>query len=88
MHEVIYGLSGMTAFLCAYLLLRGYRKRRNALLLWSGVFFAIQTFNNVLLVVDKTIFPRNDLAVVRHAVALVAVIVLLYGLIMQNETGE
>jgi hypothetical protein len=87
MPELIYGLCAITAFLCAWLLLKAYRTKGNILLFWSGLFFVIQTLNNFFLVVDKVIFPQIDLGVFRHGVAFIAIVVLLYGMITTVE-GE
>jgi len=51
------------------------------LLFWSGLAFAGLTLNNLLLLLDKLVFIEVDLSTLRHVVALVAMIVLLYGLI-------
>ncbi len=85
MPEVIYGLCAITAFLCAWLLLTAYRKNRTALLFWSGLFFVIQAVNNLLLILDKIVFPSVNLSVVRLTIALFAIVLLLYGLIMRAE---
>jgi hypothetical protein len=83
--EAIYSLCALTALLCAWLLLRAYWGRGNILLFWSGLFFVIQTWNNVLLVIDKVVFPHIDMSIIRHGIALAAIVVLLYGLIMRTE---
>jgi len=80
MAGVIYGLCALTALLCAWLLLQAYRRSRYKLLLWSGLCFAGLTLNNILLIVDKLVVTY-DLAIWRSATALVALMVLLYGLI-------
>lgn len=85
MATVIYALCAGTAFLCAWLLLRTYKGGTNRLLFWSGIFFSIQVFNNVFLVVDKLVIPYMDLTIWRLTIALVAIILLLYGLIMRTE---
>jgi hypothetical protein len=82
MSGVIYGLCALAAMLCAFLLLQGYRRGGYKLLLWSGICFAVLTINNVLLVIDKVVVPyAYDLSVWRSATALIAMMVLLYGLI-------
>jgi hypothetical protein len=43
------------------------------------------TLNNLLLVLDKIVFPQVDLAIWRSAVALVAMSILLYGLVWDTE---
>jgi hypothetical protein len=85
MATLIYGLCALTAFLCAYLLLHAYARSRYRLLLWSGLCFAGLTLNNVLLVLDKIMFPLEDLSLWRAVVALIAMAVLLYGLIWDVE---
>jgi hypothetical protein len=85
MAAIIYSLCALTAGVCAYLLLRSYRSGRYRLLLWSGLCFVGLTLNNLLLVLDKVIFPLADLSVARTAVALLAMTVLLYGLIWDTE---
>jgi hypothetical protein len=83
---IIYALCALTALLCATLLLRTYvRGGGYRLLLWSGLCFAGLTLNNLLLVLDKVVFPHTDLSVWRSAVALVAMCILLYGLVWDAE---
>ena len=81
MAGVIYGLCALTALLCAWLLLQAYRRSRYKLLLWSGLCFAVLTLNNILLIVDKLVVPFYDLSIWRSTTALIALMVLLYGLI-------
>jgi hypothetical protein len=85
MAAVIYLLCALTALLCAVLLLLAYARSRYRLLLWSGLCFAGLTLNNLLLVVDKLVLPSSDLADWRSMVALLAMIVLLYGLIFDAD---
>jgi hypothetical protein len=84
MAAAIYTLSALTALACTYLLLRAYFRGRYRLLLWSGICFAGLTLNNVLLVLDKLVFPLVDLSVWRTTVALLSMAVLLYGLIWED----
>lgn len=85
MASIIYLLCAVAAFLCAYLLLRAYRRGRYRLLLWSGLCFAGLTVNNLILVLDKLVLTDMDLSTWRTLVALVAMAVLLYGLIWEAE---
>jgi hypothetical protein len=82
---VIYSLCALTALLCAWLLLHAYRRTRYRLLLWSGLCFAGLTANNMLLVLDKSVFPKVDLSLWRLGAALLGMMVLLYGLIWDAE---
>ena len=85
MAALVYSLCALTALLCAYLLLQAYRRSGYRLLLWSGLCFIGLTLNNLLLVLDKLIFPEADLSIWRTSVALAAMTVLLYGLIWDSE---
>lgn len=81
MAPVIYGLCALVALMCAILLVRAWRVSRYRLLFWSALCFAALTANNVLLFLDKIIFPAVDLSLARTLTALVGMSVLLYGLI-------
>jgi hypothetical protein len=85
MAGLIYGLCALTALLCAWLLLQSYRRTGYRLLLWSGLCFTGMTLNNLLLVVDKLLFPGNDLSALRLLTSLAAMTVLLYGLVWDAE---
>lgn len=86
MSAIIYSLCALTALGCAFLLLRGYRRSRYRLLLWSGLCFAGLTVNNLLLVIDKVAYPEGDLSMARTLVALGSMIVLLFGLIWDSDS--
>jgi hypothetical protein len=84
---VIYTLCALTAALAAALLLRSFVRSRHRLLLWSGLCFVGLTLNNVLLVVDRIILPTQvDLGVARLLTALGAVLLLVVGLVMEQDT--
>jgi hypothetical protein len=85
MAALIYGLCALTALMCSYLLFQAYARGNYRLLLWSGLCFAGLTFNNLLLVLDKLVFVDIDLSLARTVTALVAMMVLLYGLIWDAE---
>ena len=85
MAQLIFALCALTAFSCAWLLLRGYWRNRSQLLLWSGLCFVGLTLNNVLLIVDRLVFPQFDLLTWRLSAALVAVLLLLYGLVQGHD---
>ena len=82
---LIYLLCALTSLLCAGLLLRGYRRSRARLLLWSTVCFAGLFLNNALLVIDVRVAPDIDLSVWRSLPALLGVAALLYGLIWESD---
>lgn len=86
MAPVIYALCALTSMLCTWLLFRGYRRNGYRLLLWSGLCFAGLSINNLLLILDRLVFPTAiNLATWRLVAALVALLPLLYGLIWEDE---
>lgn len=85
MAPVIYALCALTSLTCAWLLLRAYLRQRHRLLFWSGLCFVGLTVNNVLLVLDRIVFPDVDLSTWRLAAALLALLLLLFGLIWESE---
>lgn len=83
MANLVYALCAITSLACAVLLLRGYRRSRARLLLWSGLCFAGLFVNNALLVVDARIV--FDLSVVRSLPAVLGIMALLYGLVWESD---
>jgi hypothetical protein len=81
----IYSLCTLTSLACAWLLLASYRRTGHRLLFWSGASFVAMTVNNLFLVLDKVVFPDVDLLPVRLVSALVAMLLLIYGLIYEKE---
>jgi hypothetical protein len=82
---LVYVLCALTSLACAVLLLRGWRRSRLRLLLWSGLCFVGLAANNVLLVVDLRMAPEADLSFVRTLPALAGVALLLYGFIWDAD---
>lgn len=85
MDKLIFALCALTSAACAALLLRGWLRTRFALLLWSGLCFVGLATNNVLLVLDKLVFPTVDLSLWRLLAALVGTLLLLAGLILERD---
>ena len=85
MAGVIYTLCALTSLGCACLLLRSYFRTKSRLLLWSGLCFVGIAVSNVLLVLDRLVFPDADLSIVRLVAALAGMMLLLYGLIWEAE---
>jgi hypothetical protein len=86
MAPVIYTLCALTSLACFVLLWRGWRAGGNRLLFWSALCFAGLTVNNLLLIVDKVFLPTQvDLQIARLASAFVAVSLLLFGLVWEEE---
>lgn len=78
----VYLLCFLTSTACAALLARGFRRSGARVLLWSALCFFLLALNNLTLVFDLLIFPELvDLRVLRHAFAVGAIAVLLFGFI-------
>lgn len=86
MSAVIYSLCALTSVTCMVLLWRSWRASGARLLFWSALCFAALSVNNVLLVLDRVVFPVEvDLGTWRLAWALIAVLLLLFGLIWEED---
>ena len=91
LENAVYILCAATSLLCAVLLWRGYARTRARLLLWSSLCFIALFLNNVLLFLDKVVWPdRTEVAGVefplfRAVFAFVGVAVLVFGLIWDSE---
>ena len=82
---VVYFLCFATSTLCAYLLMSAFNRRREKLLLWSGLCFCLLGLNNLLVFVDIVLLPDIDLTLWRLLTALAAVAILLYGFVWEIE---
>jgi len=85
MGALIYSLCAFTCLAAFVLLLRSWRATRFRLLFWSALCFAGLTLNNTLLVADKLFLPDIDLTTWRLVTALIAVLLLVFGLIWEEE---
>lgn len=86
MAAVVYFLCALTSLTCFVLLFRAWRGSGARLLFWSAMCFAGMTINNTLLVLDKVVFPTQvDLSTWRLVMALLAVLLLLFGLVWEEE---
>ena len=86
MAPAIYLLCALTSLACFVLLFRSWRRTHVALLFWSALCFAGLSVNNILLVVDKLVLPDDvSLLHLRLAAALVAVLLLLFGLVWEDR---
>jgi hypothetical protein len=83
--QLIYVLCTLTSLACAWTLFASYRRTRHRLLFWSGSCFAVMTLSNLLLLLDELVFPATDLLPYRLVTALLALVLLLYGLIYEKE---
>ena len=86
MAALVYLLCALTSLACFVLLLRGWRTSGHRLLFWSALCFAGMTINNTLLVLDKVVYPTEiDLSTWRLVAALAAVLLLVFGLVWEEE---
>jgi hypothetical protein len=85
MAEVIYALCALTALACAVLLLLAARRTRSRMLFWSGLCFVGLALTNGLVVVDEMSGRPSALWTARLLLALGSVVVLLYGLIVEER---
>ena len=86
MAALIYSLCALTSVMCFVLLWRSWRESGARLLFWSALCFAALSVNNVLLVLDRVVFPvEHDLNMARLVTALVAVLLLLFGLVWEED---
>jgi len=82
---VVYALCAGAALLCTVLLLRAYYRTGTRLLLWSTICFACLTLNNLLVILDRVVFPDVDLFLLRNLAALAGIAALLFGLIWEDR---
>ena len=81
----IYLLCLLTSAVCAWLLMRAWRRTRTTLLLWTAWCFVLLAVNNLLLVADLVILTEIDLAIPRQLATVAALGVLLVGFIRETE---
>jgi hypothetical protein len=82
--NLVYILCAATSTICAILLIRGYRRSRARLLLWSAACFIGLALNNVLLVVDLRTGAALDLSIWRLVPAVVGAGALLCALVWET----
>ena len=82
---IVYFLCFLGSTLCFYLLLSGFRRQRERLLLWSSLCFGLLALNNLLVFTDIIVLPDANLLPFRSLTALAAVALLLYGFIWEIE---
>jgi len=83
--EAVYGLCLLTCVVCAGLLVRQWLRARQPLLMWSALCFVLLALNNLMVVLDMVVLPEHDLTLARHATALSAVAVLIWGFIWEVD---
>ena len=81
----VYTLCFLTSSACAFLLARNYFRTRARLLLWSGLCFFFLALNNLAVIIDLLVIPEVSFSLVRVSLSLIAVSLLLFGLIWDQE---
>lgn len=83
--ELAYLAGALTSVLCALLLIRTYLATRTSLLLWSSLCFVGLALNHILLFADMFLVPTVNLELWRSGTALIAMLLLLFGLIWESK---
>jgi len=85
MGPAVYILGTLVTLSCAILLHRAYMVGRRRLLLWSAVCFYLLALSNLLVFVDLVVLPNVNLYRWRLATAALAMLILIYGLILEGD---
>ena len=85
MAELIYGLCTLLSTAIAVMLWRQHRRSPSRMIYWTALCFSGLALSNLLLVLDKLVFPELDLRLLRHSVSLVSIGLLLFGLVYEDE---
>ena len=85
MRSAVYILNFVTLAACAVLLLRGYWRGKQRLLLWSGLCFVGLAVSNALVFVDLVMLPSVDLYVFRLGVGTISMVMLVWALIWEGR---
>jgi cytochrome b subunit of formate dehydrogenase len=82
---LVYSLCFATSALCAYLLGRSFFRSRSRLLFWSAVCFALLALVNGVVILDMEILPQIDFRPFRLWLTLIAISMLLFGFIWDED---
>lgn len=85
MAELIYGLCTLLSLAIAAMLWRQQRRAPTRMIYWTALCFSGLALSNLVLVLDKLVFPELDLRVLRHSISLVSIGLLLFGLVYEDE---
>jgi hypothetical protein len=85
MAELIYGLCTILSLAIAVMLWRQHRRSPSRMIYWTALCFTGLALSNLVLVVDKLVFPDIDLRVLRHSISLLSIGLLLFGLVYEDE---
>jgi hypothetical protein len=82
---LIYLLCALMSLGIAVMLWRAFARTHSRLLYWSALCFSGLSLNNLLLVLDKLVLSEADLSGFRQAIALISLVVLVFGLVYEDE---
>jgi len=85
MAELIYGLCTILSLAIAVMLWRQHRRMPTRMIYWTALCFSGLALSNLVLVLDKLVFPDLDLRVLRHSISLLSIGLLLFGLVYEDE---
>jgi len=81
----VYLLCFLTSSICAFLLGRAWWRTRARILLWSALCFIFLAANNCVVIFDMVVYPEVDFRLVRSVLALLAISILLYGFVWDQQ---
>jgi len=84
--SLVYLLCFATSALCAVLLGRSFRRVKARMLFWGSICFALLALVHFIVVLDMIVFPEVELRPYRLWLTLVAVMVLLFGFIWDEDS--
>lgn len=84
MAAVVYTLCFLTSSLCAFLLFQSYRRTKVRLLFWSTAGFVGLALSNLLLIMDRIVFPDVEMSVARLLPAAIGLALMTYGFVMEE----
>jgi hypothetical protein len=85
MQDLVYVLCALTNIVCATLLLRSYFRFRVKLVFWGAIFFICFALSNIVLFIDLVLLPTFDLSLYRHALTLIGLGAMIFGLIKGGD---
>lgn len=85
MNTAVYILNTCIFALCGALLLRGYWRGRQRLLLWSGLCFSFLALSNFFIILDLVVLAWIDFYPERQIFSCLGMVLLLYGLIWESD---
>ena len=83
---LVYLLCFATSVACAFLLARSFFRARSRMLFWSSCCFVLLALVNLIVIFDILIYPDVDLRPVRLWLTLLAIAVLLFGFIWDEDS--